>query len=390
MTLLSKIKKRADLTLIVGFVLMLSLPAIDSICKSNKTENIDEHRLLAGFPEIGIGTSASSLQNYFRQIENYFNDHFGCRQPLILCHLAIKHILSPTEMGPKVLAGRAGWLYYLAEDMVDNHLGTTRFTIQQLKAWQFFLEKRRDWLAAQGIKYLFVIAPNKESVYPEFLPDWLQNSSGTKLDQFIDYMRLHSTVEILDLRSSLYEARKYDPVYYKTDTHWNLMGAFTADEAITLKVSNQIPNLEFIGRENYQIQRKSGTGGDLARLAGAPNMLDENIYDFIPKKLKLKFQVSGTNLADGNLFGLLPVPEMTFTTVNSQRASNVIVFGDSFAMGLAPFIGYHFGKVTVLEQENFNSKTIRHEKPVLVISEMVERSLYSTDPFSITDNFEMQ
>ena len=387
----SQIQKKANLVLVVAFALILMLPAISSLFASKKTNKIDEHRLLAGFPEIGIGTSASALQNYFRQLENYFNDHFGCRQSLILCHLAIEHCLSQTEMGPKVLAGRDGWLYYLAESMIDNRLGNTRFTLPQLTAWQVLLEKRRDWLAAQGIKYLFVIAPNKESVYTEFLPDWLQRSSGTKLDQFVDYMRLHSTVEILDLRPALREARKLSPVYYQTDTHWNLMGALAADDAIALKMSNQIPGLKLIDRGNFQIQQKSGTGGDLARLAGEPALIDENIFTFTPKSfIQLEFQSSGTNMVDGRQFGTIPVPKMAITALNSRLFSHAIVFGDSFTIGLAPFLGCHFGKVTILEQDNFNPEIILHDQPSFVISEILERSLYSASPLDMADNLDVR
>ena len=33
------------------------------------------------------------------------------------------------------------------------------------------IDRADRWLAARGIKYLFVIAPDKPMIYPEFTPD---------------------------------------------------------------------------------------------------------------------------------------------------------------------------------------------------------------------------
>ncbi|MEI9865253.1 MAG: hypothetical protein WDN00_12025 [Limisphaerales bacterium] len=45
-------------------------------------------------------------------------------------------------------------------------------------------KKRRDWLAKRGIAYLFVVAPDKHSIYPEELPGWaVKVRPQTKLDQ---------------------------------------------------------------------------------------------------------------------------------------------------------------------------------------------------------------
>jgi hypothetical protein len=374
--------KLSDLVLVGMFALALLFPTICSLCHFQTTSAIDEYRLLAAFP--GFGASTVNLETFARQFEEYYNDHFGGRELLIVSHLKIKHALFPIELGPYVLAGRDGWFYFSGEGMVDNHRGTAKFTPPQLRAWQVLLEKRRDWLAARGIKYLFVIAPNKESVCPEYLPGWLKPSSATKLDQFMGYMRVHSTVEILDLRPALAEARQYGPVYYKTDSHWNLMGAFAACETIITKVSNQIPGLKPVALDNFEIQRECRPGGDLARLAGESALADDNIYVFTPKNQlpKLEFHALGTKVNYYRHFGIIPVFESPVATINSQCTNCAMIFGDSFIAGLEPFLGHHFGKVVFL-QKDFDPETISQNKPVLVISEMVERQLNNRNPIQL-------
>lgn len=377
------INKLSDLVLVGVFALTLLFPTLCSLCHSKKTGAIDEYRPLAAFP--GLSMNAVNLEAFTRRFEEYYNDHFGGRELLIVSHLKIKYALFPLDLEHKVLAGRDGWFYYSDEHMIDNHCGAAKFTRLQLRAWQVLLEKRRDWLAARGIKYLFVIAPNKESVYPEYLPGWLKPSSATKLDQFMGYMRVHSTVEVLDLRPALEKALQHGPVYYKTDSHWNLLGAFAACETIISKASNQIPGLKPVALDNFAIQRERRPGGDLARLAGETDLVDDNIYVLMPKTQmpKLEFHALGTNVFFYRHFGTIPVFESPVATINSQRTNCAMIFGDSFTAGLEPFLGYHFGKVVFFIQKDFNPETISQNKPVLVISEMVERNLNNNDPVKI-------
>ena len=378
-------KKLSDLVLAGVFALVLLFPTICSLCHFQKTSAINESRLLAAFP--GFGASTVNLETFARQFEEYYNDHFGGRELLIVSHLKIKYALFPIELEHNVLAGRDGWFYFSGENMIDNYRGTAKFTLPRLRAWQALLEKRRDWLAARGIKYLFVIAPNKESVCPEHLPVWLKSYSATKLDQFMGYMRVHSTVEVLDLRPALEKALQHGPVYYKTDSHWNLMGAFAACETIISKVSNQIPGLKPVALDNFEIQRECRPGGDLARLDGETARVDDNIYVFTPKIQlpKLEFHALGTNVIYYRQFGIIPVFETPVAIINSQRTNYAIVFGDSFAVGLEPFLGHHFGKVVFLLKD-FDPETISQDKPVLVISEMVERHLNDKDPTQLLQN----
>ena len=84
-----------------------------------------------------------------------------------------------------------------------------------------------------GIPYLFVVAPSKHDVYPEFMPDRLNRvRDDSRLDQLMAYIEAFfpaPPVDILDLRPTLAEARKSGVrLFHKTDTHWNDRGAWAA------------------------------------------------------------------------------------------------------------------------------------------------------------------
>ena len=372
-------KRWLDLALVTLFGVGLAFPTVVSLSWRQNGKPLDEGRILAGFPE--RTDDPNRWQEYLLQVERYYGDHFGFREPLIAFDLMIKRVLF-AEMGPNVLPGREGWLYLTRDcniDTLNDCLGVTRFSPAQLKVRQASLEERRDRLAAQGIKYLYVIAPNKESIYPEYLPGWLKPSATNKVDQFVEHMRVHSTVPVLDLRPVLREARQHLPVYYKTDSHWNLPGALVASEAIITNQSNQIPGLVPLKLEGFEIQPVPGTDGDLVRMAGEANGEDDNNFVLIPGSSlpQLEFSSSGTNQIGWPQIWSIPVPENkeVTTIINNQRTHRVLVFGDSFAVKLQPFLGFHFGQV-IFSREHFSEAEVMKAKPDLVIEEAVERLLH--------------
>jgi len=91
--------------------------------------------------------------------------------------------------------------------------------------------------AAAGRRYVFILIPNKETVYPERLPDSIRPSGPTRMDQFFAWMRARSTVDVLDLRPAFHAARAadtgpMDPLYTPHGTHWTSRGVYTAYEAV--------------------------------------------------------------------------------------------------------------------------------------------------------------
>lgn len=371
-------KRRLDQLLVLLFAFGLAFPTLVSLGRSPQDKRLKEGRVLSSFPE--WKDDANIWREYRQQWETYYGDHFGFRASLIAFDLWIKSSLF-AETGPNVLAGSGGWFYLsrdCAVDTVNDCLGLTKIPQRRLKGLQRRLQERRDWLAAHGIMYLYVIAPNKETIYPEFLPGWLHPAATTKIDQFVNQMRLHSTVPVLDLRPALRQARLDHWVYYQTDSHWNLWGAFVAGETIIASQSKRMPGLTPLDPGAFTIQPAPGLDGDLVRMAGELGVKEANNPVFIPGPSLpgLEFSSSGTNAVGWPQIWRIPVAEnQEITTIkNRQRTGRVVIFGDSYAVKLQPFLGYHFGTV-ILSRAPFTQDEVLRTQPVLVIDEVVERLL---------------
>ena len=369
-------------TVLIGlFMMMLWLPTLDTFFHLDWTPVRSENRALASFPK--TPSDWHGLQTSVAGLEAYFNDHFGCRKCLVQWYNKVRwSVLKDKNSNTRdVLVGKDGWLYYTKAEMIDHYTGLRQFTPEQLHDWKVLLEKRRDWLARRGIAYLFVVTPDKHTIYPEDLPDWVKKvRPQTKLDQFVAYMRTNSTVPVLDQRDVLIQAKQVCPTYYKTDVHWNLFGGFVAYQQLMQALARQRPGLEPLPLTAFTLTNVIPTagdfakGGDLARMLGL-TMVESNYFELIPKPGMPQFTSK------------LPPPERVHDpkfTNNPQAKERMIVFQDSFAMNWIQFLGYHFNEVTYLWQYDLNPAYIEQDKPDIVVNEMNERFFNTVTPAKLT------
>ena len=372
-------KPWADWLVIFLFAALLWLPTLDYFSGLDRTEPPGENRLPAPRPRLAQ-LDFSGAQKFITASELYFNDHFGFRKRLIRWFQQWKQRLYHDQSVNKVVPGLDGWLFSGEQQMVDHFLGLAKFTPAQLRSWQVLLEKRRDWLAARGIKFLFVIPPDKQNIYPEHLPVWLRAAAPTnretKLDQFLQYMQEHSTVEILDLRPSLLAAKKAAPIYLQNDTHWNLFGGFVACQEIVKTLAKQFPDLPPLRLEDFTWTNIPAPGGDLARILGSA-ATEKNYFKFQPNPALPVLRTTEIPGFKSN-WGVKTV----FTVENpAPLRRKLVVFHDSFGKAWQPFLAHSFQR-TVFELDNheFSPALIASNAPDVVINEILERYLNTMDP----------
>ncbi len=370
----STLARWTDTSLIAVFMVMLWLPTLDTFFHFDRTTLPKENRALAQFPILKPGLGGP--KEFIAGLEAYFNDHFGCRNQLVHWYgrLGARIFSEKTGASRFVIVGRNGWLFLTSpEGAIEYSRGVRRFTPQELSDWQALLEHRRDWLARLGIRYIFVIGPDKATVYSDQLPAWLNKvQPDVKLDQFVTYMHTHSTVEVLDLRPALRAAGQIAPTFYQTDHHWNFFGGFVAYQEIVRLLSKQSPGLEPLPLASFNLERQTVPSSYLADWA------DLDVNETCAVYLTPKSGLSPLEMSSKPYHYTSPAP-ISFTQ-NPKAHGSVIFFGDSFKDYIMPFLGYHFGKITYINQSVLSEKWIEQEKPDIVISEMWEQVFNASNP----------
>lgn len=344
---------------------------------ARRTVSTSEKRTLAPLP--ALPRDLPVLTAFPSKFEAWFNDHFFLRDQLVTAHSYLQLELFGQSSNRQVVVGRAGWLYYDYGSGLDDYRGLIRLQPKFLQILRETLEIRRDWFARRGVRYLFVVAPDKQTIYPDYLPTRVRKiHPETVLDQLMNYLHdSGSTLEVADLRPALRAARAENRLYLRTDTHWNAIGGQVAHTVVQQRLADFFPQTDFpppLAVASTVVMRP---GGDLADLLGLSNILREHVTTLTPRTPHF-------HVAPWNLTGLDAWRVDFRRFVRDPGASlRVLVLRDSFYLQmLSPLAEQSAESLFLARLPN-----ARHDNPALlhavidqfhpdvVIEEIVERNL---------------
>jgi hypothetical protein len=333
-----------------------------------------ENRRLAAWPEMEL------RPDWFSRFDAAFSDRFAGRNALIALEHAVAVKGFHSSPVGNVVLGRDHWLYFAGEDghALDRHFrGAMPFGNDLVTGLRDELERRRQYLAARGIAYIVTVAPDKATIYPEHLPAWMHHmATPTPFDRVVALLGRDPGLRFVDLRGPLLAAKETRQVYYRTDSHWNYLGAIVAYEALMKAVQaavgiDRLPRIAepdvppyVAGVDRYR--------GDLAHLLGEWTGYDEP--DFAPL---------GKVLGDPSRRCARRIDQDAdpgFEIYACDRAPNLraVVYRDSMAIPLIPLLSENFRRVVYVSSRRLDRALIEREHPDVVIDEFVERSLNAT------------
>ena len=285
---------------------------------------------------------------------------FWGRDEVIRAYQAIR-LLAGDRVYEKSILSDNNWLVYTGDFSIADYQNSKPFTEQQLEKIYTNLDELQSYLESKGITLLIVVPPNKNTIYPEYVPDEIPVMGEiSRLDQVLTYQQEHDGVELLDLRPVFLEAKKERLVYYATDSHWNQYGAFLAYREIILALNKQFSNLQpyALGDFNERTQKMVGDTATIAKI---------NISEEIPV-LKLKDSVNNRTI---------DLNSITIYINDQESLPDMIIFHDSFSEILKQFLPLSFHKSVFINKSgnDLDISFIEAEKPDVVLLEFTERNL---------------
>jgi len=348
------------------FCLAIFIPFYIGIFEIDKEISKIEKRKLSQIPK--MPKTIAEVKIFPKLFDTYYSDHFGLRDWFTEYYKVVKYSLgdSPSE---DVTIGKNGWLflgsikkeYKKYRDPIGDVRNVNLYSQKALKEFAKYMTGLKSWLNDKGIEYVFVIAPNKHTIYFDELPDYISKvNEYSATDQLVGYLKQYTDVPVIDLRSKLINEKDKYQLYYKTDTHWNHYAANIAQYEIMLEIEKLFPKQ--IQPEMIDLKDGVRGGGDLANFMGVHIFKELN-----PQPI---FEQTCT-----------PVKKQTYTTytlICEDQKLNTVIFRDSFFSALLPYFARKFKRSTYISEKlNYSSliKYIELEKPNIVIEEWVERSL---------------
>lgn len=266
--------------------------------------------------------------DYPAGLSRYVNDRFFLRQEAVTLWAELNGKLLGSSVTKDVLCGRDGWLYYTPT--LPDYTRSGLMTQRELWCAARRLALLRDYAAEQGGQFLFVIAPNKNSLYPGHMPELPRAEAPSNAEALLSLLA-EQEVPALDL-FSLFRAQD-EELYYPRDTHWNGKGAALAADAL----------LAALGRESAYFGAEFGEGrhkSDLYEMLFPTGTETDPDYVYTPG---FSFTASSSN-----------PDSITLTTASVGGEGSLLMYRDSFGRALYPYLAERFGEAVFSRKDDYD------------------------------------
>ena len=315
---------------------------------ANAAEGAEMPKLLTDTPNVSINS------DFGNEFEEYFSKSFAYRNKVVDMFSTLKTEIF-SEGNDQVVVGQDDFLFFA--DTLDNYLGRNPMTDDEITEAADSLLNIYEYSKEHGADFLFVCAPNKNSIYSEMMPPrYIMDTDGRDFDRLLDALD-ERNIPYIDLRETLTDAKNDLLVYHKRDTHWNTEGARIAVEAIANELSISLPDFA-----KYGPTPVTDFSGDLDTLLFPERkMYDDNTaYDL--SELFIYTSAYRTPM------------DMQITTRGGGE-SKLLMFRDSFANAMIPFFASSFAEARFERAVPYRIDLLDTYSADCVIIEIAERNI---------------
>lgn len=260
--------------------------------------------------------------------------------------------------------GRDDWMFCNYDNSIAYYCGSNLMSEQQMKDKLSLMQKLQNICDSRGVQLQFMIAPNKEQVYSEYMPTYTIENSYKRVPEFIDYVKRNSSVKIIYPIDELRAAKSTMSTYYKYDTHWNHYGSFIATQALYKDMG-----LDYVSPDSVNYSEGSCIWG-LVITAGLSWKDYERDYDHIPD-YKPEIELFNTDGVIDHIHTEKSAVYRTDSTASGQ--SRFVMVGDSFRLYMMPYLERDFPHVSIAHRDNIHDIEDDIRQADILVVECVER-----------------
>ncbi len=381
-------KKIKDLS---GFIITLELFAVIALSlllfnREPGKESTTENRRLTSFPVL-TGTDGRISPSLMRDLGNWFEDDLGLREAYLTLSGIINYNVLHRAKTSKVEIGNNGFLYLAEEGNLEMEASRSEDFIGRIPEYARDQQAIADKLAGQGVDYVFMIAPGKPSIYPEYIASSAHRVEDTIGDAMYDYLTTKTDVHVSWPKDMLIDAKDNDDdelIYIKTDTHWTTYGRNIAYRELISELgewgiidTKPCEVIFFKSDRSYE--------GDLSGMMGPVTWGGDKLKEDSFTDWKIvspsahvieqgeRYEEFQRMLADKNVYN----PELCVMYHNENAPEeSVLICGDSMVgICILPQLAESFSDLTFIWSYKLDQDFIDFVKPDLVISEFGEREM---------------
>lgn len=248
-----------------------------------------------------------------QELEKQLDKKLPTRTALIAGANTLRYLITGGG-GEQVRVGRDQWLFLTDELRFDAG------GMANLQARADMLGAAAQRLNEQGVKLVIALVPDKARIYETKLASGQYPAyNQSRYQDALGALRQRKVITV-DLLQPLTQAAAQSEVFYRTDTHWNQIGA----EVVARAVASQVEQLG-LGLEKTTFKTTSEASpvervGDLVRLMGLQDMPNA-VRPMPDQEAAASTSQTSAEIAGGGLFGDAVVPVVMTGTSYSMRGN---------------------------------------------------------------------
>ncbi len=296
--------------------------------------------------------------NLSKEVDSYVSRNFAFRNKLISADTFLKENLFHVSANDEVIIGKDGWLFY--SETADDFINIPNVSQDGIKNIIHNLEMMDEYVTRNGGKFLVTVAPNKNTIYPEYMPlNYIKSDFENNLDRLSAALD-DSSVGYCDLRSVLRDKKSEtdELLYHKKDTHWNNTGALYAADQILGNLG--VCYIDYSGTP--YITEKTWKG-DLDRMLWPGYDLTDYQNNY---QTEFTYNYKGRYKSSDDL---------VINTENEAGTGSMLMFRDSFGAAIIPFLSQNLSQVTYLRTLPYPLNMTDSGNYDYVVLEIVERNI---------------
>jgi len=334
--------RKTDYAAVILFCGFLVTFGLLTVLSKDKIFSEDENRVLQQLPVLSWERIVSG--DYTKEMETYLSDQFVSKRFWTGVKASAQKLTLKRDNNG-VFYGKDGYL-----------LEPFRPSGGQLEANSESLSRFTEGLPAD-VRVYGLLAPTSVGMYPEKLPVFAQTDDEMQAIRKAETLTGDGMTWI-DAAAAL-QADKSEQIYFRTDHHWTVRGAYTAYRAAAATMG-----LTPYGKDRFEIRTVSdGFKGTFDAKANDPSISAEPLEVFLPT-FEMAYRVD----YDGDGSGMDSLYDWTFldkrdkyslflggnhraVTIRSSAPNDrkLLVIKDSYAHSFVPFLANHYRQIEMVD-----------------------------------------
>lgn len=343
-------RRHRDRIYIVLFLAICILPGAGMFFPAQ--EEVGANQVLASKPQ--LIREEKWNPDFLKETDKYVSDHFAFRQQFITMNDRLLAEVFHVSGNDKVVVGKKGWLFF--NETVKDFMNQPTMSQADCRKTAKTLALLQEHFLDQGSHFLFTIAPNKNSLYPQYMPGYLRPLRGENNREMLEKEMASCGIHYADLYQMFIQEERV--LYHRLDSHWNNEGAALACEFLLRRLETE--PAEYVDSPTRPARNFSADLYEMLFPKGREK--DWNViydYDF---KYGYEGQVKDTE-------------DIEIRTVCPGRTGSLAMYRDSFGNALLPFAAESFGKAYFSRQFPWDTQAVDENPPDAVVIEITERNL---------------